>query len=151
MQEITKRASETKSRIARGTLKLVTIAFMCAPLGACMGSGFGLMDSGVDSNVTTQSTGAKKNSDTASDEATIRNAVSSADLGKLKGEPLPWANTDTGSAGVVSAISQTQAGELTCRDFTTTSHSFNGIAKYRGTTCLTPSGEWKLLNFEKVI
>jgi surface antigen len=113
-----------------------------------MGTGLGLSDS-VDAGLTTQSTPASTHRPTDSDETTIRNAVSSADLGRLKGEPLPWANTDTGSAGVVTAISQTQAGEVTCRDFTTTSHSFNGIAKFRGTTCLTSTGEWKIVNFEK--
>lgn len=113
-----------------------------------MGTGFGLVDN-VDSGLTTQSTPQSVRVQPDSDETTIRNAVSSADLGRLNGEPLPWANTGTGSAGVVTAITQTQAGEVTCRDFTTTSHSYRGIAKYRGTTCLTPSGDWKIVSFEK--
>lgn len=150
MQPIAKQGCELNSRTACGLLKLVTVAIACLPVAGCMGTGLGLADS-VDTSLTTQSMPVTPRRSSDSDEATIRNAVSSADLGRLKGEPLPWANSDTGSAGVVTAITQTQAGEITCRDFTTTSHSFNGIAKYRGTTCLTSAGDWKIVNFEKQI
>lgn len=150
MQPITKQAWEKNSRTACGVLKLVTVAILCLPAAGCMGTGFGLADN-VDTGVTTQSTPTATRKPVDSDEATIRNAVSSADLGRLNGEPLPWANTDTGSAGVVTGITQTQAGEVTCRDFTTTSHSFKGVSKYRGTTCLTPSGEWKIVSFDEQV
>lgn len=148
MQPITKQACETSVRIACGVVKFVTVAIACLPITGCMGSGLGLADS-VDSGLTTQSTPVAPRRPVDSDETTIKNAVSSADLGRLKGDPLPWANTDTGSAGVVTGITQTQAGEITCRDFTTTSHTFRGISKYRGTTCLTPAGDWKIVSFEK--
>jgi surface antigen len=148
VQPITKQAWEKNSRAACGVMKLVTVAFICLPAVGCMGTGFGLSDN-VDAGLTTQSTPAAQRKPVDSDETTIRNAVSSADLGRLKGDPLPWANTDTGSAGVVTGITQTQAGEVTCRDFTTTSHSFRGISKFSGTTCLTPSGEWKIVSFAK--
>jgi surface antigen len=129
-------------------IKIVAVAMLCLPAAGCMGTGFGLSDN-VDAGLTTQSTPATARQPVDSDETTIRNAVSSADLGRLNGEPLPWANTDTGSAGVVTGITQTQTGNVTCRDFTTTSHSFKGISKYRGTTCLTSSGEWKIVSFAK--
>lgn len=129
-------------------MKLVTVAFLSIQLAGCMGSGFGFGDSAADAGLTTASVPAKP-VDTISDEVTIRNAVTSADLAKLNGEPLPWANTDTGSAGVVDTIMQSQDGRLICRDFTTTSHSFHGISKYRGQACLTGKGEWQLVSFEK--
>jgi surface antigen len=129
-------------------IKIVAVAMLCLPAAGCMGTGFGLSDN-VDAGLTTQSTPATARQPADSDETTIRNAVSSADLGRLNGEPLPWANTDTGSAGVVTGITQTQTGNVTCRDFTSTSHSFKGISKFRGTTCLTSSGEWKIVSFAK--
>ena len=39
-----------------------------------------------------------------SDEATIRNAVSSADPEQAKLQPLAWANADTGSRGAISSM-----------------------------------------------
>lgn len=150
MQQITKQACETKSRIAYAVAKVVTVAILVAPLCGCMGSGFGLTSADVvDAGLSTSSTNQPKSQETVSDEMTVRNAVSSADLNKLKDSPLPWANTDTGSAGVVTAINQSQLGSLVCRDFTTTSHSFSGIAKYSGKACLGGNGEWQILSFEK--
>jgi surface antigen len=150
LQQITKQACETKSRIACAVRKVVTVAILVMPLCGCMGSGLGMTSTdGVDTSVSTHSTIQPKSQETVSDEMTVRNAVSSADLDKLKNSPLPWANTDTGSAGVVTAINQSQLGSLVCRDFTTTSHSFSGIAKYSGKACLAGNGEWQILSFEK--
>jgi surface antigen len=151
VQEITKQACETNSRIACGVMKIVTIAILGAPLVGCMANGFGLTGADVDSSLYTRSTPTAKPAQVVSDEMTVRNAVSSADLNKLNGEPLPWANTDTGSAGVVTAIAQSQAGTIICRDFMTTSHSFTGVAKYQGKTCLGANGEWQIVSFEKQI
>ena len=84
-----------------------------------------------------------------SDEATVRNAVSSADLAKIGEAPLPWANAATGSAGVVSTIKEARNDGHVCRDFTTTRHSYDGIAMFSGQTCLTGSGDWLLTAFNR--
>ena len=79
----------------------------------------------------------------------VRNAVSSADLARIGGSPIPWANSASGSAGVISSIAENRdnAGRP-CRDFVTTRHSYQGIANYSGRTCLASSGEWLLLAFD---
>lgn len=82
-----------------------------------------------------------------SDEATVRNAVSSVDLAKVGGSQVPWANTATGSAGVVTQIREARTSGHVCRDFTTTRHSYEGIAMFSGQTCLTGSGDWLLTAF----
>jgi 17 kDa outer membrane surface antigen len=80
---------------------------------------------------------------------TAMNAASSIDITKLGDSPSPWANPYTGSAGVISNISETRSGDIICRDFMTTRHSYSGIDSFRGKTCLTGSGQWTLLNFDK--
>lgn len=84
------------------------------------------------------------------DEITVRNAVSSADISRTAGSPIPWANSASGSAGVINTIAENRddAGR-TCRDFVTTKHSYQGIANYSGRTCLGSSGEWLLLAFDR--
>ncbi|MFB9950329.1 RT0821/Lpp0805 family surface protein [Rhizobium puerariae] len=84
-----------------------------------------------------------------SDEATVRNAVTSADLAKLGNASVPWANTATGSAGVVSQIREARTEGQICRDFTTTRHSYEGIAMFSGQACLTGGGDWMLTAFDR--
>ncbi|QRM56840.1 hypothetical protein F3Y30_08365 [Sinorhizobium sp. BG8] len=88
--------------------------------------------------------------DNASDESTVRNAVTSTDLSRNGGNPISWANTASGSAGVISSIAETheETGRV-CRDFTTTRHSYQGIAKFAGRTCTTNNGDWMLLSFDR--
>lgn len=149
MSQITKQAGKTKSSFAGTFAKLVAVAILTTPLAGCMGTGLGFLGGPVDPGMTTSSTPRPKAPETISDETTIRNAVSSADLTKLDGQPLPWANTDTGSAGVVTGIRQINLDGMICRDFVTTNHSFSGVAKYQGRTCLTGNGEWKLITLDK--
>lgn len=89
---------------------------------------------------------ANRTTESVSDEKTVLNAVSSADLMKLGGAPLPWANTSTGSAGVVSEIHEVSLDDQVCRQFQTTRHSFEGISRFRGSACLVGS-EWNMLSF----
>jgi len=86
---------------------------------------------------------------TLSDEATVRNAVTSADLAKIGEAPLPWANAATGSAGVVSTIKEARNQGHVCREFTTTRHSYDGIAMFSGQACLTGTGDWLLTAFNR--
>ena len=89
-------------------------------------------------------------SDTVSDEITVRNAVSSADISKPVGITIPWANTSTGSAGVINSIREENNGSYVCRLFSTTRHSYRGISNYEGKTCLVGSGEWQLITFKEI-
>lgn len=119
-------------------------------LSGCM-SGLDMFssDSNVDRTVRT-STVPGGTADRLTDEITVRNAVSSADLLRAGGSPIPWANSASGSAGVISSIAENHdnAGR-TCRDFVTTKHSYQGIASFTGRTCLGNSGEWLLLAFDR--
>ena len=85
--------------------------------------------------------------DQISDEATIRNAVSSANLGVLGPKPLAWANQDTGSSGTVSEIAEDKENGQLCRRFKTSRESFEGIALFAGKACLADSGEWAMSSF----
>ncbi|MCP8895027.1 hypothetical protein KYK29_08805 [Shinella daejeonensis] len=118
-------------------------------LSGCMGSLDLFSPGDVDTSVKTSSV-RPAGTESASDEATIRNAVSSADLDRAAGNPVPWANSTSGSAGVIDAITESKddTGRL-CRDFLTTRHSYQGIAYFRGKTCVGKTGEWLLLNLTR--
>lgn len=123
---------------------------LCLPLCGCVGSAFDFASSAsVDKSISTATISQTRSLDGRSDEATVRNAVSSADLEKLGANPLPWANSSTGSAGVVSAIREERQDGLICRHFSTTRHAYDGIANFSGRTCLTGQGQWQLLSFDK--
>ncbi|UHS55825.1 RT0821/Lpp0805 family surface protein [Agrobacterium vaccinii] len=103
----------------------------------------------VDKSLSTASVPHQSNTQTLSDDATIRNAVTSADLAKISDSPLPWANAATGSAGVVTAIREDRASGFVCRQFDTTRHSFEGVASYSGQACLSETGEWLMTRFSQ--
>lgn len=102
----------------------------------------------ADRSLSTGSVNAPRQNTPMSDDVTVRNAVSSADLTRLKDDTLPWANAATGSAGVVSKISENNKDGITCRDFSTTRHSYNGIANYYGQTCRNSTGQWLMTRFD---
>ncbi|TGV75498.1 hypothetical protein EN792_055380, partial [Mesorhizobium sp. M00.F.Ca.ET.149.01.1.1] len=72
---------------------LLTLAF---PLAACGAGGFSLQKAEVDRSIVTSSAqsspAAPAASDQDSDQTTIGNAVSSADIKELGGQTVPWAN-----------------------------------------------------------
>lgn len=103
----------------------------------------------VDKSLSTASVPNQQNTQTLSDDATIRNAVTSADLAKISDAPLPWANAATGSAGVVTAIREDRNTGFVCREFDTTRHSFEGVASYSGQACLSETGEWLMTRFSQ--
>jgi outer membrane murein-binding lipoprotein Lpp len=141
---IAKSRPETKPYWARG-LAIVAVTMSGALVSGCM-SGLDLFDDKVD---TVRTSAVANNAERLTDEITVRNAVSSADLAHTAGSPIPWANSASGSAGVISTIAENRdATGRTCRDFVTTKHSYQGIANYSGRTCLGNSGEWMLLAFD---
>nr|WP_210311481.1 RT0821/Lpp0805 family surface protein [Rhizobium leucaenae] len=120
-------------------------------LGGCVGGGMDMLSSvKVDRSVSTGTIPTSPvTTDSVSDETTVRNAVTSADLNKLNGQPVPWANASTGSAGVIDTIVENNASGQVCRQFRTTRHSYEGIANFFGKTCLIGQGEWQLLSFQQ--
>ncbi|MBP1859558.1 RT0821/Lpp0805 family surface protein [Rhizobium herbae] len=146
MQDIAKWIDETKA-----LSRLTGFAALClaaSTLSGCLGAGLDFAGSTtVDRTVATGSVPPAMNDEDNSDAITVRNAVSSADVSKIAGNPIPWANSTSGSAGVISSIAEEQVNGTTCRRFTTTRHSYQGIAKFDGNTCLLGNGDWYLTSF----
>lgn len=142
--------------------KAAALAALLA-LAACGVGGFTLEKAEVDRSILTGSTSAGSvsavpepaDAELASDQATIRNAVSSADLEELSGRPLPWANSETGSRGAVTNLVQSggqpggQSGgkSALCRAFEVSRERFDGVAMFRGQACMSEAGDWRLDNF----
>ncbi len=121
-----------------------------AILGGCAAGGFGLSKAEIDPSITTGAVNntAPANPEQRSDEATIRNAVSSADIELLKtGVPLPWANADTGSRGAIDSLVEEKRNDRLCRRFTTSRESFDGVAVYTGQACMVAPGTWQMQEF----
>ena len=120
------------------------------PLAGCASGGFDLARTEIDQSSLTgalPNTGTPPDAVRVSDEATIRNAVSSADPDQAKVQPLAWANADTGSRGAISALVESKEDGLLCRKFTTTRESFDGVALYQGKACMAGPGQWQMLAF----
>lgn len=151
MVVIAKSKSRTKRSIALGRGAAV-ICLAGLSLTGCTSS-LDLFGSSpkVDRSIATGTVpGPKQESgENLSDEATVRNAVTSADLAKVGAASVPWANAVTGSAGVVSKIREARNEGHLCRDFTTTRHSYEGIAMFSGQACMTGSGDWMLTAFDR--
>ncbi|WP_455272443.1 RT0821/Lpp0805 family surface protein [Rhizobium herbae] len=145
MQDIAKWIKDTKvlSRLPG----IAAVCLTATTLSGCLGGLDFAGSSDVDRTVATSSVPSVRNDEDNSDAITVRNAVSSADISKVVGNPIPWANSMSGSAGVISSISEEQVNGTTCRRFTTTRHSYQGIAKFDGNTCLLDSGAWYLTSF----
>lgn len=129
------------------------VSFIGFALAGCTSSLdlFGNSDK-VDRSISTGTVsagGQPQTSETLSDEATVRNAVTSADITRLSGSSLPWANTATGSAGVISSIQEARSDELICRNFKTSRHSYEGIAMFSGKACRSGDSDWMLTAFER--
>ncbi|WP_416798885.1 RT0821/Lpp0805 family surface protein [Ciceribacter azotifigens] len=128
--------------------RIIAVALLVLPLTGCLAGGLDLFgDDKVDRSIAT-GTVAGNQANGGSDEMTVQNAVSSADLSKLGSDPLPWANASTGSAGVVTTIREQKQGGFVCRDFSTTRHSYEGIAYFSGKTCAVGPG-WRLMSFDR--
>ncbi len=76
------------------------------------------------------------------DEDTIRLAVTTADLDRVSGDGLPWANQATGSTGVIRNIEQRIESGQTCRRFDASRNSYDGVTLYEGDVCLDKRTGW---------
>jgi hypothetical protein len=129
---------------------MILVIAATLPLSGCFGSSMDLFGSdSVDSSISTSTVSKQGNPASHSDELTVQSAVSSVDLDKTDGKPLPWANATTGSAGVVTAIQEEKGQGFICRNFSTTRHSYEGIAYFSGKTCTSGSGNWELMSFDR--
>ncbi len=99
---IAKSNSRTKSLLS-SVAEVSAVVSMLAALSGCVSLDLFGGDK-VDRSLSTASVPNQQNGSAQTDDVTIRNAVTSADLAKLADQPLPWANAATGSAGVVTAI-----------------------------------------------
>lgn len=130
---------------------LAALSCLCALLAGCGAGGFSLAKAEVDKSLYTNSApvAAKPfDADRLSDETTIRNAVTSADLETLSGQPLPWANAGTGARGQITAIAERKQAGTLCRRFSATRENFDGVLMFRGETCMVGSGAWRMQDFE---
>ena len=128
------------------------MALLALPLVGCAG-GVDMRKAEVDELLTTSavSTGpiVAKDTSQVSDETTVRNAVSSADLGVVSQHGLPWANADTGSRGTITGLVEYRKKGLLCRKFNTSRESYNGVALFAGDACQASDGGWRMLAFDQ--
>jgi len=141
-----------KGKGARCRLAVAVAVALAAPLAGCLGGGLGLGadDKGVDPTLTSSvddSYAALKNSQSVSDQVTIRNAVSAANLEALGPEPLAWANAETRSRGAITDLVETRSRDVLCRAFRTSRESFDGVAIFAGEACLGRDGAWYMRSF----
>ncbi|MGX5846438.1 RT0821/Lpp0805 family surface protein [Mesorhizobium sp. PL10] len=138
------------SAIASARSKAV-IVIVALPLAACGAGGFSLEKAEVDRSLLTSSAPdptAPLDQDRASDQTTIRNAVSSADIEQLAGQAVPWANSGTGSRGSITDLVELKDNGQTCRRFTASRESFDGVAMFKGEVCLAGAGAWRVQDFK---
>lgn len=147
MRDIAK-SNERKKGKALGKSRILMVLVTTLPMTGCFGGGMDLFGSDVDRSISTNTVAKKNTAEGRSDELTVQNAVSSADLSR-SGNPVPWANATTGSAGVVTAIQEQKSNGVVCRNFSTTRHSYEGIAYFSGKTCTAGSGQWQLMSFDR--
>ncbi|WP_192356725.1 RT0821/Lpp0805 family surface protein [Mesorhizobium mediterraneum] len=129
----------------------IAIVLVALPLAACGAGGFSLEQAEVDRTILTSSTppsASPIDQDRASDQATIRNAVSSADIQELGGQAVPWANSDTGSRGSITELAEFGDNGQLCRRFTASRESFDGVALFKGEVCLAGAGAWRMQDFK---
>ena len=135
-------------------LKPAAMACVIFVLPACASGGFSLKQAEVDSSLYTgnipSSPKTGKAAERISDEATIRNAVTSADIESLAGRTVPWVNSDTGSRGVIDSLTEFRSEGLLCRRFNTSRESFDGVALFKGEACMVSAGAWRMQSFDAV-
>jgi hypothetical protein len=135
----------------RGLLCLLACVF----LSACGSKGFSIENAMPDRSITTGSISSQTPpppADTVriSDEATIRDAVSSAPVDAVGENGIGWANAGTGSRGAITDVRESRDSGYLCRRFTASRESFDGVFMYRGETCLGAERLWVMRAFDRV-
>lgn len=121
-------------------------------LAACASRGVDV-EAGVDDTITTAALPADPAAASdplkISDETTIRNAVSSADVEAVPETGISWANTDSGSRGAITALAEYKRKGQLCRSFEASRESYDGVSLYAGEACRTSDGAWRMLKFRE--
>lgn len=118
------------------------------PLAACGTKGFSLDAAAPDRTAVTGSIPPRAPSE-LSDEATVRNAVSSAIVEEVGEDGIGWANVGTGSRGTIRDVSERKETGRLCRSFVTTLESFDGVHLYSGEACLDNGAQWAMHRFRR--
>lgn len=177
MFDVTKKQAVSKGALCRVGTK-VGLALTCLALAGCMNSVTTTMN--ATSDVTSYAIATFDNLDLSdelmADAMTIQRIVvtssprqataslanaDSADIADpflLDKQPedleqeqgLAWSNDLTGSQGEISYISEKPSGKTICRKFKTSRLSFEGVSLYKGVSCQSSSGGWKLQHFYQV-
>ena len=74
-------------------------------------------------------------------------SLEQADIETLAGKDVPWANPETGSRGAIMQLAENKTGGQLCRHFTATRESFDGVALFKGETCMVGYGAWRMQAF----
>ena len=129
------------------------IMFFCLLLAGCGAGGFAVENAAPDRSIQTGSvppdSKVSQDRQAVSDRMTIQNAVSSADLERME-NGVAWANAETGNSGMIVAVQEHSADGVLCRLFTTRKESYDGVALYKGETCLGKDGNWQMRRLEPV-
>ena len=86
--------------MAFSCLRLIALMVTGAMLSGCLGTGADLANS-VDTSLSTGAIPKTVASNDMADAVTVKDAVSQADPAAVSGAPIPWANSASGSAGVI--------------------------------------------------
>lgn len=125
---------------------------VCLALTACGAGGFSMRQAEVDPTILTGDiappAGREADADRLSDQSTVRNAVSSADLELLLGEPVRWANGQSGARGSITGLTESRSNGRLCRGFVTTLENYDGVRLFRGEACMISAGIWRMEAFE---
>lgn len=141
-------------RLSQGPRRFATLTSVAglALLCGCAAGGFSLEKAEVDQSLITgtvpANTQASADFERTSDEATIRNAVSSVDIETLGSTPVQWANAATGSRGAINNLIEHRQNGSLCRKFTASRESFDGVGLYNGEICMAGPGAWRMLAFQ---
>lgn len=123
-------------------------------VSGCGSKGFSINDAVPDRALITGSVSrdarAGRDATAQSDEVTIRNAVSSAEVEDASVSDQSWANAATGSRGTIRSIVEERDTGRLCREFEATRESYEGIHLYRGRTCANGSGDWTITSYNRV-
>lgn len=128
----------------------IALLLLVPALAGCLYRGDSAMDVLALDPVTTSSitpvaTPVSVGAELQSDEKAIERSLASMALDT----PLPWANPQTGSNGVITSFSESPGNGMPCRNFRTTRHAYDGIAIFAGRVCQTPGMKWQVTRLQR--
>jgi len=142
-----KRLPQNIRRDSRSSLSLLGKMAIMTVLMTCLygcGSGMqGVLGKGIDSVLTTGSTG----------NTAVNDPNAPAILMALTQNPQPgavWENAEEGARGIISSVDRKEEDGVPCLAFRSTRESFDGVHLYEGTACQTPRGVMALRSLTRL-